>query len=101
MFQIAIPVISVSEIKKTKTAILVPNALIIATAQERVSWILFIFFLSDKQPFNEDFIVFTVCFCVITVPRHSIQGVDVSVLPFGSECLKPVFPLNVIYCYLL
>lgn len=36
MFQIAIPVISVSEIKKTKTAILVPNALIIATAQERV-----------------------------------------------------------------
>lgn len=41
MFQIAIPVISVSEIKKTKTAILVPNALIIATAQERVSLISF------------------------------------------------------------
>ncbi|XP_053480951.1 GRAM domain-containing protein 2B isoform X3 [Ictalurus furcatus] len=33
--KIAIPVISVSVIKKTKTAILVPNALIIATAQER------------------------------------------------------------------
>ncbi|XP_047656141.1 GRAM domain-containing protein 2B isoform X2 [Tachysurus fulvidraco] len=33
--KIAIPVISVSVIKKTKTAILVPNALIIATALER------------------------------------------------------------------
>lgn len=41
MFQVAIPVVSVQVIKKTKTAILVPNALIIATAQERVSMISF------------------------------------------------------------
>lgn len=34
--QIAIPVMSVTHIKKTKTAILVPNALVIATANDRV-----------------------------------------------------------------
>lgn len=34
--QIAIPVVSVTHIKKTKTAILVPNALVIATANDRV-----------------------------------------------------------------
>ena len=32
-----IPVLSVAVIKKTKTAILVPNALVIATSNERVS----------------------------------------------------------------
>lgn len=36
LFQIAIPVVSVTHIKKTKTAILVPNALVIATANDRV-----------------------------------------------------------------
>lgn len=34
--QIAIPVTSVAHIKKTKTAILVPNALVIATASDKV-----------------------------------------------------------------
>lgn len=34
--QIAIPVVSVTNVKKTKTAILVPNALVIATANDRV-----------------------------------------------------------------
>lgn len=34
--QIAIPVMSVAHIKKTKTAILVPNALVIATASDKV-----------------------------------------------------------------
>ncbi|XP_075903070.1 GRAM domain-containing protein 2B isoform X3 [Nelusetta ayraudi] len=34
--KIAIPVVSVTHIKKTKTAILVPNALVIATANDRV-----------------------------------------------------------------
>ncbi|XP_034452690.1 LOW QUALITY PROTEIN: GRAM domain-containing protein 2B [Hippoglossus hippoglossus] len=33
--KIAIPVVSVNQIKKTKTAILVPNALVIATANDR------------------------------------------------------------------
>lgn len=36
LLQIAIPVMSVTNIKKTKTAILVPNALVIATANDRV-----------------------------------------------------------------
>ena len=34
--QIAIPVMSVTHVKKTKTAILLPNALVIATANDRV-----------------------------------------------------------------
>lgn len=34
--QIAIPVMSVTHIKKTKTAILVPNALVVATANDKV-----------------------------------------------------------------
>lgn len=34
--QIAIPVVSVTHIKKTKTAILVPNALVIATENDKV-----------------------------------------------------------------
>ena len=35
--QITIPVVTVTYIKKTKTAILVPNALLITTTNERVS----------------------------------------------------------------
>lgn len=34
--QIAIPVVSITNIKKTKTAILVPNALVVATTNDRV-----------------------------------------------------------------
>lgn len=41
--------------------------------------------------FNEDCNGFTVCFCVIPVPRHDVQGFDVSVLPFGSEYLTIVW----------
>lgn len=37
LFQISIPAFSVTLIKKTKTALLVPNALIIATLTDRVS----------------------------------------------------------------
>lgn len=37
LFQIAIPTFSVTLLKKTKTALLVPNALIIATVTDRVS----------------------------------------------------------------
>lgn len=35
--QIAIPVLSITLIKKTKTALLVPNALVITTTTEKVS----------------------------------------------------------------
>lgn len=37
LFQISIPAFSVTLIKKTKTALLVPNALIISTVTDRVS----------------------------------------------------------------
>ncbi|KAF7652792.1 hypothetical protein LDENG_00092200 [Lucifuga dentata] len=39
--KIAIPVVSVTHIKKTKTAILVPNALVIATANDRYVFVSF------------------------------------------------------------
>ncbi|KAK2841014.1 hypothetical protein Q7C36_012593 [Tachysurus vachellii] len=53
--KIAIPVISVSVIKKTKTAILVPNALIIATALERY---VFVSFLSRDATYK---VLMSVC----------------------------------------
>ncbi|XP_047011530.1 GRAM domain-containing protein 2B isoform X5 [Ictalurus punctatus] len=68
--KIAIPVISVSVIKKTKTAILVPNALIIATAQERY---VFVSFLSRDTTYK---ILMSVCShlddkCLGNSPIHS------------------------------
>ncbi|XP_026200152.1 GRAM domain-containing protein 2B isoform X2 [Anabas testudineus] len=47
--KIAIPVVSVSHIKKTKTAILVPNALVIATANDRY---VFVSFLSRDNTYK-------------------------------------------------
>ncbi|XP_036383049.1 GRAM domain-containing protein 2B isoform X2 [Megalops cyprinoides] len=47
--KIAIPVLSVTLIKKTKTAILVPNALVVATANERH---LFVSFLSRDTTYK-------------------------------------------------
>ncbi|KAL7885085.1 hypothetical protein AOLI_G00078550 [Acnodon oligacanthus] len=53
--KIAIPVSSVTVIKKTKTAILVPNALVIATAQERH---VFVSFLSRDTTYK---VLMSVC----------------------------------------
>ncbi|KAM9858658.1 GRAM domain-containing protein 2B [Aulostomus maculatus] len=47
--KIAIPVISVTHIKKTKTALLVPNALVIATANDRY---VFVSFLSRDNTYK-------------------------------------------------
>nr|XP_020450916.1 GRAM domain-containing protein 3 [Monopterus albus] len=47
--KIAIPVVSVTHIKKTKTAILVPNALVIATANDRY---VFVSFLSRDNTYK-------------------------------------------------
>ncbi|KAE8291777.1 GRAM domain-containing protein 2B GRAM domain-containing protein 3 [Larimichthys crocea] len=53
--KIAIPVISVTHIKKTKTAILVPNALVIATANDRY---VFVSFMSRDNTYK---ILMSVC----------------------------------------
>ncbi|KAK2838137.1 hypothetical protein Q5P01_015349 [Channa striata] len=47
--KIAIPVVSVTNIKKTKTAILVPNALVVATANDRY---VFVSFLSRDNTYK-------------------------------------------------
>uniref|UniRef100_H3DH59 GRAM domain-containing protein n=1 Tax=Tetraodon nigroviridis TaxID=99883 RepID=H3DH59_TETNG len=53
--KIAIPVMSVAHIKKTKTAILVPNALVIATARDKY---VFVSFLSRDNTFK---ILMSIC----------------------------------------
>ncbi|KAK3540583.1 hypothetical protein QTP70_034340 [Hemibagrus guttatus] len=83
--KIAIPVISVSVIKKTKTAILVPNALIIATAHERY---VFVSFLSRDTTYK---VLMSVCShlddkCLGNSPIHSADGnytVSPSTLPMN------------------
>ncbi|KAG7255481.1 hypothetical protein CRUP_018100 [Coryphaenoides rupestris] len=47
--KIAIPVVSVTQIKKTKTAILVPNALVISTSRDRY---VFVSFLSRENTYK-------------------------------------------------
>ncbi|KAI4882815.1 hypothetical protein NFI96_025049, partial [Prochilodus magdalenae] len=82
--KIAIPVASVTVIKKTKTAILVPNALVIATAQERY---VFVSFLSRDTTYK---VLMSVCLhlddkCLgsspITSPANGNYRVTPSVLP--------------------
>ncbi|KAI5094942.1 GRAM domain-containing protein 3 isoform X1 [Silurus meridionalis] len=78
--KIAIPVISVSEIKKTKTAILVPNALIIATAQERF---VFVSFLSRDTTYK---VLMSVCShlddkCLGSIAIHSSVDGNYTMLP--------------------
>ncbi|XP_061674001.1 GRAM domain-containing protein 2B [Syngnathoides biaculeatus] len=66
--KIAIPVISVTHVKKTKTALLVPNAVVIATANDRYVFVSFLardntykflmsicFHLEEKSPCNSPF----------------------------------------------
>lgn len=79
--QISIPVTSVAFIKKTRTAILVPNALIIATTQERVGLILHDYSFNVFSIFYQMLNYFTVCICVIPVTGHHLQSFDVCMLP--------------------
>ncbi|XP_051277861.1 GRAM domain-containing protein 2B isoform X2 [Dicentrarchus labrax] len=88
--KIAIPVISVTHIKKTKTAILVPNALVIATANDRY---VFVSFLSRDNTYK---ILMSVCLhleekspCSSPVPssaENSFRG--------QRSPLSPRFPLS-------
>ncbi|XP_028312197.1 GRAM domain-containing protein 2B [Gouania willdenowi] len=88
--KIAIPVLSVTNIKKTKTAILLPNALVISTEHDRH---VFVSFLSRDNTYK--FLV-SVCFhldekspCSSPIPssaENSFRG------PRSS--LAPLFPLS-------
>ncbi|KAM7018781.1 GRAM domain-containing protein 2B isoform 1-T1 [Tautogolabrus adspersus] len=87
--KIAIPVMSVTHIKKTKTAILVPNALVIATANDRY---MFVSFLARDNTYK---ILISVCLhleekspCSSPIPSAESS--------FRSQRspLSPRFPLN-------
>ncbi|XP_036952784.1 GRAM domain-containing protein 2B isoform X1 [Acanthopagrus latus] len=88
--KIAIPVMSVTHIKKTKTAILVPNALVIATANDRY---MFVSFLSRDNTYK---ILMSVCLhleekspCSSPIPSsadNSFRG--------QRSPLPPRFPLS-------
>ncbi|XP_073321700.1 GRAM domain-containing protein 2B isoform X2 [Pagrus major] len=88
--KIAIPVMSVTHIKKTKTAILVPNALVIATANDRY---MFVSFLSRDNTYK---ILMSVCFhleekspCSSPIPSSA----EISFRGQRSP-LPPRFPLS-------
>ncbi|CAG09670.1 unnamed protein product [Tetraodon nigroviridis] len=80
--KIAIPVMSVAHIKKTKTAILVPNALVIATARDKVRRSRL---RNQDWEKNEREILIRLFFCgfcpvrvcVLPVPRQHLQNPDV------------------------
>nr|XP_046241771.1 GRAM domain-containing protein 2B isoform X2 [Scatophagus argus]XP_046241772.1 GRAM domain-containing protein 2B isoform X2 [Scatophagus argus] len=88
--KIAIPVMSVTHIKKTKTAILVPNALVIATTNDRY---VFVSFLSRDNTYK---ILMSVCLhleekspCSSPIPssaENSFRG--------QRSPLSPRFPLS-------
>ncbi|XP_068167412.1 GRAM domain-containing protein 2B isoform X2 [Antennarius striatus] len=88
--KIAIPVVSVTHIKKTKTAILVPNALVIATSNDRY---VFVSFLSRDNTYK---ILMSVCLhleekspCSSPIPssaESSFRG--------QRSSLSPCFPLS-------
>lgn len=96
--QIAIPVVSITNIKKTKTAILVPNALVISTANDRVR---------ADAPFLQGEVTSFVlnqrfCFVaavrvrVLPVQRQHLQVPDVSLSAPGGT-MNASFPLTVKY----
>lgn len=94
--QIAIPVMSVTHIKKTKTAILVPNALVIATANDKVrrspssrktrprnarSGIL----RQGDVGYLTGWFFCAVRLCVLPVPRQHLQDPDVHLSSSGGR----------------
>ncbi|XP_067270691.1 GRAM domain-containing protein 2B isoform X2 [Pseudorasbora parva] len=82
--KIAIPVTSVTVIKKTKTAILVPNALVISTAHERHA---FVSFLSRDTTFK---VLMTVC-------PHLVEkspGIGQKILRAHPAALPTDFPAD-------
>ncbi|XP_033475047.1 GRAM domain-containing protein 2B isoform X1 [Epinephelus lanceolatus] len=88
--KIAIPVMSVTHIKKTKTAILLPNALVIATANDRY---VFVSFLSRDNTYK---FLMSICLhleekspCSSPVPSSAENSFRSQRSP-----LLPRFPLN-------
>lgn len=92
--QIAIPVMSVAHIKKTKTAILVPNALVIATARDKVRRSRL---RNQDWEKNERVILIRLFFCgfcpvrvcVLPVPRQHLQNPDVHLSSSGGRTDAP------------
>ncbi|XP_030581562.1 GRAM domain-containing protein 2B [Archocentrus centrarchus] len=86
--KIAIPVMSITNIKKTKTAILVPNALVIATTNDRY---VFVSFLSRDNTYK---ILMSIC------PHLEEKSPCSSPIPSSAETrgqrspLSPSFPLS-------
>ncbi|XP_069379383.1 GRAM domain-containing protein 2B isoform X3 [Paralichthys olivaceus] len=88
--KIAIPVVSVNQIKKTKTAILVPNALVIATANDRY---VFVSLLSRDNTYK---ILMSICLhleekspCSSPIPSSAESSFRGQRSP-----LTPCFPLS-------
>uniref|UniRef100_A0A3B3INM5 GRAM domain containing 2B n=1 Tax=Oryzias latipes TaxID=8090 RepID=A0A3B3INM5_ORYLA len=104
--KIAIPVTSITNIKKTKTAILLPNALVVATAHDRY---VFVSFLSRDNTYK-----FLISACLHLEVRKSshttfpVPDISLTFLYFllGSEVsidnslLKPVSLNNLLIIYI-
>lgn len=88
--QISIPVPTVTFIKKTKTALLVPNALVIETASCQVkksaSRLSFKCELGPTHHFCF-FFALPARLCVLPVSKHHLQISEVHLPPFGGICL--------------
>lgn len=93
--QISIPVPSVTFIKKTKTALLVPNALVIgmASCQVREPRRSFPTFHINKQN-STCFFCLSAHVCVLPVSKHYLQIPEVCLSSFGGIYLTERFHLN-------
>lgn len=93
--QVSIPVPSVTFIKKTKTALLVPNALVIgmASCQVREPRRSFPTFHVNKLN-SANVLCFSAHVCVLPVPKHNLQISEVCLSSFGGICLIECFHLN-------
>lgn len=85
--QISIPVASVTFIKKTKTALLVPNALVIETTSYPVRRLLTQVFFPPLD-INMKVILnycFPACVCVLPLSKHHLQTTEVHLRSFGGK----------------
>lgn len=71
--QISIPVMSVKLLKKTKTALLVPNALVIGTTEMDVRKLYNLCpFKSTNLIVTLSFLSFTACLCVVSLSKQHL-----------------------------
>lgn len=85
--QISIPVMTVTFIKKTKTALLVPNALVIETASYQVrgqfrSSVFPTYDVNMKVILDD---CFPACLRVLPVSKHHLQTAEVHLHSFGGK----------------